>query len=68
MTIEEIMNLRESLERQLILALSNMERKDKIFQIKEELLSLQKQCPHYSAEHSFAIIDGKCPYCGRKIL
>ena len=64
MNMEEIMRKRADIERRLWTALSTMERKSTIGEIRLELINLQSQCPHFSIEHNFAIIDGKCPYCG----
>jgi len=32
-----------------------------------EMKDLQEKCPHFSAQHNFEMIDGKCPYCGKKM-
>lgn len=68
MNMNEIIHKHKELERRLIIAVSTMERKTTINEIYQELIGLQKLCPHFSAEHNFAIIDDKCPYCGKKIL
>ena len=68
MNIDEIMAQKRRLDSELQIALSTMERKSVIYDLRMELLRLQKECPHFSAEHNFAIIDGKCPYCAAKIL
>lgn len=68
MNIEEIMARKGKLDADLRFALSTMERKSVIYDLRMELLKLQNECPHFSAEHNFAIIDGKCPYCDAKIL
>ena len=68
MNMNEIIHKYEELKRRLIIAVSTMEKKSTINEIHEELIDLQKQCPHFSAEHNFAIIDNECPYCGKKIL
>lgn len=67
MNMNEIINKHEELKRRLIIAVSTMERKSTINEIHKELIDLQKQCPHFSLEHSFAIIDGECPYCGKQL-
>lgn len=64
MNMDEIICKHADIERRLMFALSTMERKTTINEIHKELIELQKQCPHFSLEHSFAIIDEKCPYCG----
>jgi hypothetical protein len=65
--MNEIIHKHEELKRRLIIAVSTMERKSTINEIHKELIDLQKQCPHFSVEHSFAIIDGECPYCGKQL-
>ena len=67
MNMNEIIHKHEELERRLKMALSTMERKATINEIHKEIINLQKQCPHFSAEHNFAIIDGECPYCGKQL-
>lgn len=68
MTMQEIINKHYELERKLKIALSTMEKKDVINSIHLEFIDLQQKCPHFSAEHNFEIIDGECPYCGKKIF
>ena len=67
MNMNEIIHKHEELERRLKIALSTMERKATINEIHKEIINLQKQCPHFSAEHNFAIVDGECPYCGKQL-
>ena len=67
MNMEEIIRKHEDIERRLMFALSTMERKSTINEIHLELIELQHKCPHFSAEHNFAIIDGECPYCGKQL-
>jgi Zn finger protein HypA/HybF involved in hydrogenase expression len=67
MNMDEIIRKHADIERRLMFALSTMERKSTINEIHKELIDLQKQCPHFSVEHSFAIIDGECPYCGKQL-
>lgn len=68
MNIDEIIRKHADIERRLMFALSTMERKSTINEIHEELIALQEQCPHFSLEHNYAILDGKCPYCGRVLF
>lgn len=65
MNMNEIIERHETLTRKLNLALATMERKSVIYELRKELLDLQGVCPHFSAEHNFAIIDEHCPYCGK---
>lgn len=68
MDVSYIKKRHNELERELIIALSTLERKDKIYKIKKEMLALQKQCPHFDPKDNYTIIEGnKCPYCGGPI-
>lgn len=68
MTMNEIISRHEKLSRDLSIALSTMERKSTIAEIREELIHLQDRCPHFSNEHNFEMVDGYCPYCGKKLM
>ena len=68
MNIEEIITKREQLNYQLRVALTTMERKDTIAEIRREIIENQKNCPHFSAEYNWAVVDGVCPYCGQKLV
>jgi Zn finger protein HypA/HybF involved in hydrogenase expression len=65
--MDQIIQKHEELSHKLNIALSTMERKSVIYELRKELRELQNICPHFSAEHNFAIIDGYCPYCGKKL-
>ena len=67
MNIEEIMRTKEILDAQLRVALSTMERKDIIKELKKEIDANQMACPHFSDKYNFTMIDGKCPYCGKNL-
>lgn len=62
--IDDIINTHEKLERELRLALATMERSDKIFEIKKQIIANQLKCPHFSDKYNWTIAYGKCPYCG----
>lgn len=62
--INLIIQKHEKLEKQLIAALSTMERKDNIAKIRLEILQNQRECPHYSTKYNWVEVEGKCPYCG----
>ena len=64
MTIDDIIQTRARLERELRLALSTMERKEAIRNIRLEIIDNQKHCPHASSKYNWEIADGVCPYCG----
>jgi len=62
--IDDIINTRNRLNKELRMALSTMEKKDTIQKIKLEIMNNQKRCPHFSANYNWAIVDDTCPYCG----
>ena len=68
MNVANIIKQREVISRQLTLALSTMNKKDTIKQLREQLIDLQAQCPHFDSNFNWAVIDDKCPYCGRVII
>ena len=67
MTEIQIMNRRKELQRQLSQKLSVMEKTDEIKQIRKEIKELQEQCPHINEKSEFSLIDGCCPFCGKKM-
>ena len=67
MNMDQIIQKHGELSHKLNIALSTMERKSVIYELRKELRELQNICPHFSLEHSFAIIEGHCPYCGKKL-
>lgn len=64
MTIDEIIHKRFQLENQLAQALSTMEKKTTIFDLRKELMQIQKECPHDSEKYNWVIKNHTCPYCG----
>lgn len=68
MDVSYIKKRYNELDKKLTIALSTMARKSDIYDIKKEMLELQKQCPHYDPKDNYTIIEGnKCPYCGGPI-
>ena len=67
MNIEQIVRNREILDKELRRALSSMEKKDTIFEIRKKIKDNQDACPHFSAVLNFVQTDDYCPYCGKKI-
>ena len=65
--IDDIIFEYNNLEKELRLSLSTMERKSKIYEIKQSIFNLQRKCPHYDETHEFDLIDGKCVYCGKQL-
>ena len=64
MKIDDIIQTREQLNRELRMALSTMERKDTIEKIKLAMIDNQKHCPHVSTKYNWEITNDTCPYCG----
>lgn len=64
MTIEEIINNHEKLNKELRIALSTMERSNTIAEIRSKIIKNQMACPHISDKYNWTVADGKCPYCG----
>lgn len=64
MRIDDIIQTREQLNKELRMALSTMERKDTIQKIKLAIIDNQKHCPHASAKYNWEITNDTCPYCG----
>ena len=54
MNIDEIITTRERLNKELRIALSTMERSDKVYKIKKEIIENQKACPHFSSKYYFS--------------
>ena len=65
--IDEIIRENERLAKELRVALSIMERSDRVNEIHKEIIENQKKCPHFSTKYNWAIVDGVCPYCGFKL-
>lgn len=64
MNIDEIIKRHESLEQQLKFAVSTMEKKDTIYNIRKQIIENQNNCPHFSDKYNWTIAYNKCPYCG----
>ena len=64
MTIDDIISTNEKLARELRVALSTMERSDKIAEIRTKIIDNQKHCPHFSSRYNWTIANNVCPYCG----
>lgn len=67
MTIDKIIHTHELLAKQLKNALSTMEKKDDLPQIRQAILENQSHCPHFDSYYNWAIVDETCPYCGKKL-
>ena len=62
--IDDVIVTREKLDKELRIALSTMERSDKVFEIKKRIIENQKRCPHFDSTYNWAIVNDTCPYCG----
>ena len=67
MNIDEIIATHQQLDAELRIALSTMERKDDIKEIRKKIQANQESCPHYSNKYNFICEDNKCPYCGKTL-
>ena len=67
MTMDEIISKHEDLNKRLKVAASNMILSEDVKTIFNELKDLQEQCPHFSSNHNFVMVDSKCPYCGKNL-
>lgn len=65
MDMNTIKNSYEDLSRELRRALSTMEKTDRVINIRQQILDLQKLCPHDNGNYDFSHSD-ECPYCGKK--
>lgn len=62
--IDEIIRENERLAKELRMALSTMERSDRVNEVHKKIIENQKRCPHFSTKYNWAVVDGVCPYCG----
>ncbi len=67
MTIDEIIQRREELSKELTYALSTMVLSNRVREIKNNMKAIQAQCPHQSSKYNWEKINNKCPYCGKEM-
>ena len=67
MTGREAYEQISQLQRDLIISLETFDRKDNIQRLREQIIHVQDECPHF--DESFVVNGevGKCPYCGRRM-
>lgn len=65
MDINNIKAKYQSLNEELKVALTTMERKDRVFVIRNAMKDLQSMCPHNTGSFDFSTTD-ECPYCGKR--
>lgn len=65
MNIDEIIKTHDILQKELRMALSTMEQKDTVYQIREKIKINQSRCPHFSVDYNYVWVDDRCPYCGK---
>ena len=63
--IDEIIDERDRLNRQLRIALATMEKKDTIREIQAKMRINQAKCPHFDTKYNFVWANDTCPYCGK---
>ena len=67
MKMDKIIQRHREIEQELHKALSTMEKKDTIIQLREELKNLQNECPHFSNKYNWEAKEDICPYCGKQL-
>ena len=67
MNIDKIIKRHQQLDHELMTALSTMEKKETIIELREKIKENQEQCPHFSTKYNWVPKDEKCPYCGAKL-
>ena len=67
MNIDEIISRRAELDIELKRALSTMELKSTVSEIRDQIAANQMRCPHVSTRYNWSMIEGVCPYCGKKV-
>lgn len=65
MNIFEIIETKEKLEEELRQALSTMEKKNTIYEIRKKIQENQNRCPHFDNKFILTWIKNTCPYCGK---
>jgi len=68
MTLEAIGLKYQALEDRLKTALATMEKTDAIYHIREEIVELQNTCPHQQEDGIFTLSNGRCRFCGKKVV
>jgi len=64
--IDQIIDTKNKLNRELQVALSSMEKKNDVKDIREKIRLNQAHCPHYSKKYNFTWDGNTCPYCGQE--
>lgn len=67
MTTEEIFSKHTKLEEELLRALSSMEMKSDVYEIRKQIEEIQSECTHFSDKLNFVRVNNRCPYCGKKL-
>lgn len=66
MTIKEIIDKTDKLCYNIKVAAATMDRKDELFELRQQLKGIQNNCPHVSQEYNWAIVNDTCPYCKKR--
>ena len=65
MNITDIITTKNELDNELRIALSTMEKKEDIRNIKYKIKENQNRCPHFDFNYKLEWIGSTCPYCGK---
>ena len=66
-SIQEIIETKERLDKEIAVAASTMELNDTLFKLKQQMKENQRECPHDGGtQYNFVWVDDTCPYCGKK--
>lgn len=66
MNIIDIITTKNELDNELRIALSTMEKKEDIRNIKYKIKENQNRCPHFDSNYKLEWIGSTCPYCGKQ--
>ena len=66
MTIKEIIDKTDILCYNIKVAAATMERKDELFELRQQLKEIQNSCPHVNQEYNWAVVNDTCPYCKKR--
>lgn len=67
MNIDDIINTKEKLLKELQMGLSTMIYNPNLSHLKVEMEENQARCPHFDSNYNWVMVDDICPYCGKKL-
>ena len=62
MDINTIIKRKKEIDAELARAIASMEKKNTIFELRQQIKDLQSSCPHPG--YNFEEADNPCPFCG----